>query len=273
MFTSNNQVYDSSMLFPATYIDAFDSGPTQGLLNELFDDPITMPPPEQFEQDVEDYLFDCSYSSQLPAVPDFDPVSSMDPFSPLSSATLFSESDIGSLSDIKGWSLLDEPADLLLPAPAADGPPSQGGNAFSFGFTLPPANVSAAEMSSQLHTPSYKREITDEDCADMKEDDDDENEETKPGPQPAKRRRRQDTTPRYTCDECGSAFARRHNLKVHVDSVHGQLRAHACGVPGCGRSFSRRHDLTRHHISKHTDQGSPRRKDKSKGNASPERRK
>ena len=103
---------------------------------------------------------------------------------------------------------------------------------------------------------------------------------------PAKRRRRQSTAPRYSCPHCDSressfdsrrahdrsradyfalcrpGFARTHNLKVHVDSVHFGIRANACTVPGCNKEFSRKHDLTRHIQSKHTDLGSPRRKNK-----------
>ncbi|KAH9941704.1 uncharacterized protein BXZ73DRAFT_41392, partial [Epithele typhae] len=55
--------------------------------------------------------------------------------------------------------------------------------------------------------------------------------------------------------------ARSHNLKVHVESVHKGLRKNRCTEPGCTKSFSRQHDLARHIVSKHTDLGSPRRKD------------
>ncbi|KAH9899290.1 hypothetical protein C8Q73DRAFT_787187 [Cubamyces lactineus] len=78
-------------------------------------------------------------------------------------------------------------------------------------------------------------------------------------PQPAKRRR-QDTTPRFQCDKCNSRFARSHNLKVHIKSVHENQRSFPCKVAGCEHAFSRKHDLTRHFQSKHTNKGSPRRK-------------
>ncbi|CDO70388.1 hypothetical protein BN946_scf184999.g28 [Trametes cinnabarina] len=99
------------------------------------------------------------------------------------------------------------------------------------------------------------------------------------------RRRRQDTTPRFECPRtnCDSGkffsesaailarsshgsslplvvFARSHNLKVHIDTVHKGDRPFACEVPDCTMAFGRRHDLYRHHISKHTDEGSPRNK-------------
>ena len=57
-----------------------------------------------------------------------------------------------------------------------------------------------------------------------------------------------------------AVFARSHNLKVHVDSVHCGVRAHVCPEDGCPKSFGRRHDLLRHIQSKHTNLGSPRRK-------------
>ena len=53
-------------------------------------------------------------------------------------------------------------------------------------------------------------------------------------------------------------FARTHNLKVHVETVHEGKRGYPCHEPGCERSFSRKHDLKRHHQSMHTDLGSPR---------------
>lgn len=65
-------------------------------------------------------------------------------------------------------------------------------------------------------------------------------------------------------DRWNAEFARTHNLTVHVNSVHKGLRAHACEHEGCDRTFSRKHDLRRHMQSKHTNLGSPRRKD-SKG--------
>ena len=53
-------------------------------------------------------------------------------------------------------------------------------------------------------------------------------------------------------------FARTHNLKVHVETVHQGKRKFPCHEAGCERSFSRKHDLERHHQSAHTDLGSPR---------------
>ncbi|KAJ8481915.1 hypothetical protein ONZ51_g5687 [Trametes cubensis] len=85
-------------------------------------------------------------------------------------------------------------------------------------------------------------------------------EDPEDAPPPAKCRRRQDTTPRFECDKCNSRFARSHNLKVHVKSVHENQRSFPCKVPGCEHAFSRKHDLARHFQSKHTDKGSPRRK-------------
>ncbi|KAI0760277.1 hypothetical protein C8Q74DRAFT_215911 [Fomes fomentarius] len=87
---------------------------------------------------------------------------------------------------------------------------------------------------------------------------------------PTKRRRRQDTTPKYPCSECDASFARTHNLKVHVSSVHKGERPNSCTHPGCDRNFSRKHDLMRHQQSKHTDLGSPRRKVKTEGVHGPE---
>ncbi|TFK79816.1 hypothetical protein K466DRAFT_667955 [Polyporus arcularius HHB13444] len=52
---------------------------------------------------------------------------------------------------------------------------------------------------------------------------------------------------------------RANNLTQHVKDVHLKLRPHEC--PVCGTPFKRKSDLKRHHISYHTDQGSPRRKD------------
>ncbi|KAI0366868.1 hypothetical protein BV20DRAFT_1124002 [Pilatotrama ljubarskyi] len=369
---SDEQItYDPSAFFPTTACGEYhDNGATHGLVDELLGDSIAMPPPEQFDQDVEQYLLDSAYSNQLPAAPDFDPYAfnaidwtaalalstpsslsrpstvlsgdssfvSAGPFSPLSDATLVSDSDFGSPSLAKGWSLIDDFADpaaavasdsdafsfaftfeaapnlhlspalsdvrilpsscfprsspaslasedgyeLPLPlqhphrqgAAAADAPYSLGAGMAANGHVVSPTRLSsqlrvsgdtAATTSTTLASPrpptlaasapACKREARADD-----NEDDVEYAETKPAP--AKRRRRQDTTPRYTCNECGTAFARSHNLKVHVRSVHDKVRAHACGVAGCRLSFSRRHDLTRHHISKHTDEGSPRRKDK-----------
>ena len=47
------------------------------------------------------------------------------------------------------------------------------------------------------------------------------------------------------------AFARTHNLKVHIKSVHFHERSHRCMEPRCTRAFSRKHDLTRHMVSIH----------------------
>ncbi|OSC97809.1 hypothetical protein PYCCODRAFT_1105316 [Trametes coccinea BRFM310] len=81
-----------------------------------------------------------------------------------------------------------------------------------------------------------------------------------------KPRRRQDTTPHWPCPHpgCRSVFARTHNLKVHIETVHKGARRFVCDVADCQMAFGRRHDLHRHNISKHTDQGSPRKKTKTK---------
>ncbi|KAL7277283.1 hypothetical protein ACG7TL_009139 [Trametes sanguinea] len=109
-----------------------------------------------------------------------------------------------------------------------------------------------------------------------------------------KPRRRQDTTPHWPCPHpgcrsgqslpsrapfclnppfpprpssaprAGSVFARTHNLKVHIETVHKGARRFVCDVADCQMAFGRRHDLHRHTISKHTDQGSPRKKTKTK---------
>ncbi|KAI8976611.1 hypothetical protein BD414DRAFT_539160 [Trametes punicea] len=112
---------------------------------------------------------------------------------------------------------------------------------------------------------NHKAEVENNDDDD--DDDDDDNggdnggdEPVEVDKKPAKRRRRQDTTRRYSCAHCPSVFARSHNLKVHVESVHDGERRFACTVIGCGKAFGRKHDLVRHHQSKHTNLGSPRRK-------------
>ncbi|KAJ8469504.1 hypothetical protein ONZ51_g8961 [Trametes cubensis] len=76
---------------------------------------------------------------------------------------------------------------------------------------------------------------------------------------PAKRRRKQDTTKSIPCPECGSMWARRNNLDIHIRSVHRGERPFACS--DCPRVFGRKHDLRRHFQSEHTTLGSPRRKD------------
>ena len=55
-------------------------------------------------------------------------------------------------------------------------------------------------------------------------------------------------------------FERPHNLKVHISSVHRKERRYPCVALGCERAFSRNFDRKRHFQSKHTDQGSPRKK-------------
>ncbi|KAH9855371.1 hypothetical protein C2E23DRAFT_724547 [Lenzites betulinus] len=77
---------------------------------------------------------------------------------------------------------------------------------------------------------------------------------------PTKRRRVQSTEKKLKCPLCDSMWARSHNLRTHIKSVHEQQRSHACPAATCNRAFSRRHDLTRHYQSEHTDLPSPRRK-------------
>ena len=55
-----------------------------------------------------------------------------------------------------------------------------------------------------------------------------------------------------------TAFARSHNLKVHISTTHNGERPYECSQ--CPKAFARNHDLTRHVQSKHTSLGSPRRK-------------
>ncbi|KAH9855386.1 hypothetical protein C2E23DRAFT_901735 [Lenzites betulinus] len=86
--------------------------------------------------------------------------------------------------------------------------------------------------------------------------------ETDP-PKKKPKRRQQDTTRKYACpfEGCDAEdFARRNNLKAHIDSVHEGVRPFACAHGACRDRFARRHDAVRHYQSKHTTLGSPRRK-------------
>ncbi|KAI0671503.1 hypothetical protein C8Q78DRAFT_1078315 [Trametes maxima] len=74
------------------------------------------------------------------------------------------------------------------------------------------------------------------------------------------RRRKQSTERIHICPMCGCGSARKHNLEMHIKAVHENVRSHVCSEPRCRRTFTRKHDLKRHYQSKHTDQGSPRRK-------------
>ncbi|KAI0690404.1 hypothetical protein C8T65DRAFT_671636 [Cerioporus squamosus] len=58
---------------------------------------------------------------------------------------------------------------------------------------------------------------------------------------------------RYSCLHCGSAFGRKSNLRVHIDTVHEHMstRKFACTVEGCGRSLSSPHNLRCHLQSVH----------------------
>ncbi|KAI0819922.1 hypothetical protein BC628DRAFT_1413418 [Trametes gibbosa] len=81
-----------------------------------------------------------------------------------------------------------------------------------------------------------------------------------PGEKPSKRPRNQSTEKTLKCPECGSMWARSHNLRTHIKSVHKNERAHVCPESTCTRAFSRKHDLHRHYQSEHTDLPSPRNK-------------
>ena len=54
-----------------------------------------------------------------------------------------------------------------------------------------------------------------------------------------------------TCQECGSKFARRFDLQVHIDAQHkgftvDERKKHQCLEPGCGRSFTAKNNLAAH---------------------------
>ncbi|KAM5543402.1 hypothetical protein V8D89_002653 [Ganoderma adspersum] len=65
--------------------------------------------------------------------------------------------------------------------------------------------------------------------------------------------------PEYRCPSCSSVFDRSYNRNKHVASVHEGKKDHVCPHAKCAQAFARKHDLRRHIQSFHTDLGSPRR--------------
>ncbi|KAI0631154.1 hypothetical protein C8Q77DRAFT_1159853 [Trametes polyzona] len=238
---------------------------------------------EQFEQDIEDFLLDSTSNGDASS---FDPsaFSAIDwsiafnrpalsaspssvlsghagsvPPSPLSDVTLV---DDGTRFSSKRWNP-DEPLDSDIVAASSPSPgptPFEGDYEITFTFesrlhleSLPPPAPSPQTADRRLearppksrHAKRAASTIDDVPtmCVEKK---------------PAKRRRRQDTTRRFECGECSSLFARNHNLKVHMATVHQGVRRFAC--ESCNEAFGRKHDLARHTQSKHTKLGSPRRK-------------
>ncbi|KAI8804509.1 hypothetical protein BJ742DRAFT_682076 [Cladochytrium replicatum] len=51
----------------------------------------------------------------------------------------------------------------------------------------------------------------------------------------------------YSCEFCGAAFSRQHDLRRHVRSLHLEIRPHQCIY--CPLSFARSDALKRHLIS------------------------
>ncbi|KAI0325343.1 hypothetical protein GY45DRAFT_1438458 [Cubamyces sp. BRFM 1775] len=251
------------------------------LLEELLDEGSSeLPPPSRFHQDT-DGLVQVSSSNNIGSPPlftEFDPctwndIDWMDVFtyqawassssppslfsgdeppppSPASDATL--ADSIGPLSD---W--VSVPGDDSFHTATSGSPsPFEENQQFTLDIDVyAPTDRPRLESPPPLVKPpagqTQQRALVETSkVEDVKED----------TPPPAKCRRRQDTTPRFECQLCNSRFARSHNLKVHIKSVHENQRSFPCKVPGCTHAFSRKHDLTRHFQSKHTTMGSPRRK-------------
>ncbi|KAJ3147575.1 Metallothionein expression activator, partial [Irineochytrium annulatum] len=50
----------------------------------------------------------------------------------------------------------------------------------------------------------------------------------------------------FTCDECGVAFARVHDLRRHARCLHSGDRPYKCTVAECRESYPRADALSRH---------------------------
>ena len=48
------------------------------------------------------------------------------------------------------------------------------------------------------------------------------------------------------CDECKKNFQRKDQLKVHVKTVHQNIRPHCCKEGGCNKAFALKKDLAKH---------------------------
>ncbi|OJT14301.1 hypothetical protein TRAPUB_9161 [Trametes pubescens] len=310
--------YDTMVHLPAD---------SQGLLHELLEGNVNMPSPEEFEQEMEEFLSDCADGGYAPALSDFDPhafsaidwttalaPSAPNPVSPPSTAVsedanwapLSPVSDTTLVSDFspslaKDWVSSGDPygspyhgtTGLVATPFAAD---THDDFAFAFEFEIPSRNDHRSEDSvayspgfeakmefdpfasyddllsprsptpypeqspSSISPASMKRSLSvaSTDSAESTADSDEDFVEKKP----AKRRRREDTTRQFPCPykDCPAHFARSHNLKVHIASVHMKERSFVCEVASCAQAFGRKHDLVRHFQSKHTDLGSPRSK-------------
>jgi len=55
------------------------------------------------------------------------------------------------------------------------------------------------------------------------------------------------------CPDCGHSFTRKQDLKLHMDSVHGDRKPFVCPAGDCGHTFTRKGDLKRHMESMHGD--------------------
>ena len=48
------------------------------------------------------------------------------------------------------------------------------------------------------------------------------------------------------CDDCEKDFLRKDNLKVHIKTVHQNIRPHCCKEKGCKKAFALKKDLVKH---------------------------
>ncbi|EIW55120.1 uncharacterized protein TRAVEDRAFT_66465 [Trametes versicolor FP-101664 SS1] len=296
---------------------------SRSLLHELLGGDVAMPSPEEFEQEMEEFLSDCTDGGYSHTLPDFDPhaFSAIDwtaalapsvphpavsppatvvsedanwaPLSPVSDTTLVSDF---SPSLAKDWVSSGDPYGSpnygttgLAATPFA--PDVHDGFDFAFEFAVPSRNddhngdglgakmdfdpfssyddllsprspTPYPEQSQSSASPvSIKRSFSV--ASSSSAESTTESDEVIVEKKPAKRKRREDTTRQFPCPYKGCTapdFARSHNLKVHIASVHNKERSFVCEVASCAQAFGRKHDLVRHFQSKHTNLGSPRSK-------------